>query len=251
MIRFASLGSGSRGNATLIDIGEQLILVDCGFSLKQAEARFARLAVRPGDVTAVLITHEHADHVSGVAALSHKYGIPIFASYGTFKALDNQVFGGRIYGGIAFPLGDVIVHPVVVPHDAREPIQFVFEYKSVRIGVISDLGQVTPHVISQYMGCSGLMMESNHDEDLLLKGNYPAKLKKRIAGNLGHLSNDQAVFFLDMVKHSDMKVVVGHVSEQNNRIDLLEASFEQFRSYVDCLHFATQETGVDWVSIDK
>ena len=251
MIRFASLGSGSRGTATLIDIGEQLILVDCGFSLKQAEARFARLHVGPGDVRAILITHEHADHVSGVAALSHKYGIPIFASYGTFRALDNQLFGNRIYGGIAFPIGDVLVHPIVVPHDAREPVQFVFEYKQVRIGVISDLGQVTPHVISQYRDCAGLMMESNHDAELLMKGNYPAKLKKRIAGNLGHLSNDQAVFFLDMVKNIDMKVVVGHVSETNNRTDLLEASFEKFRSDVDWLDFATQETGIDWVSIEK
>ena len=94
-------------------------------------------------------------------------------------------------------------------------------------------------------------MESNHDAELLMKGNYPAKLKKRIAGNLGHLSNDQAVFFLDMVKNIDMKVVVGHVSETNNRTDLLEASFEKFRSDVDWLDFATQESGIDWVSIDK
>ena len=251
MSGFASLGSGSRGNGTLVDLGGELILVDCGFTLKQAERRLQRLGVRPGDLSAILVTHEHSDHVSGVAALAHKYAVPVFASYGTLKAAGPGLVGRAFDSHADFQIGAVSVHPIIVPHDAREPTQFVFRYGDMRIGVLSDLGQVTPYVTEQYAGCTGLLMESNHDRDMLTRGRYPESVKRRIAGSLGHLSNEQAASFLAQVGHPGLHVVVGHVSEQNNHPELLEAAFESLKPSVQRLEFATQEDGVTWVSLDE
>lgn len=251
MTAFASLGSGSRGNGTLVDLGGELILVDCGFTLKQAENRFRRLDVRPGDLSAILVTHEHADHAGGVAALSHKYAVPVFASHGTFKATRNELVGRDIDSHASFDIGAVTVMPVIVPHDAREPTQFVFQHGAVRIGVISDLGQITPFVIEQYQGCDGLMMESNHDREMLLRGRYPESVKRRIAGNLGHLSNEQAASFLEQVGHADLRVAVGHVSEENNHPELLEETFARFSGQVAELTFATQEDGLGWIRLPE
>lgn len=249
MTAFASLGSGSRGNGTLVDIGGELILVDCGFSLKQAEARFRRLGVGPGDLSAIVVTHEHADHSGGVAALGHKYAVPIYASYGTLKATRTELLGCAINTHNVFSVGEVAVVPVIVPHDAREPTQFVFEHRGARVGVISDLGQITPFVAEQYQRCQGLMMESNHDPQMLMRGRYPERVKRRIAGNLGHLSNEQAAGFLDAVGNPGLRVVIGHVSEENNHPDLLEETFARFRNEVGHLAFATQDDGMGWVQV--
>lgn len=250
MTGVASLGSGSRGNGTLVEMGGELILVDCGFTLKQAEARCRRLGVRPGDLTAILVTHEHSDHIGGVAALGHKYAIPVYASFGTLKATRHDLVGVPIHSHNVFTVGEVSVVPVVVPHDAREPTQFVFQHGGTRIGVVSDLGHVTPFVAEQYQRCNVLFMESNHDRGMLLRGRYPEAVKRRIAGNLGHLSNEQAAGFLARVAHPDLQVVVGHVSEQNNHADLLEGAFAPLRERVAELTFATQDTGIGWIRID-
>lgn len=249
MTAFASLGSGSRGNGTLVEIGGELILIDCGFTLKQAEARFRRLDVRAGDLSAILVTHEHADHAGGVPALSHKYAIPVYATYGTLKAAGTAFIGAAINSHNVFAIGAVAVVPVTVPHDAREPTQFVFEHGGVRVGVISDLGQVTPFVIDQYQRCDGLLMESNHDRRMLLRGRYPERVKRRIAGDLGHLSNEQAASFLDAVKHPQLRVVIGHISQENNHPELLQRTFEPLRANVEQLDFATQADGIEWVHV--
>ena len=249
MTGFASLGSGSRGNGTLVEIGGELILVDCGFTLKQAERRMARLGVRPGDLSAILVTHEHSDHSSGVAALAHEYVIPVYASFGTLKGTGWRVRGEVFDSHRPFRIGAVSVNPVIVPHDAREPTQFTFEHGNVRLGVVSDLGHVTPFVCQQFSNCQGLLMESNYDVPMLLGGRYPESLKRRIVSNLGHLSNHQAAAFLGQVAHPGLQVVVGHVSEHNNHPELLEAAFEPFRERVADLTFATQSRGVDWIDI--
>jgi phosphoribosyl 1,2-cyclic phosphodiesterase len=248
---FASLGSGSRGNGTIVEIGGELILVDCGFTLKQAARRMARLGVRPGDITAILVTHEHSDHASGVAALAHKYSIPVFASFGTMKASGGRIRGEIFDCHLPFQIGAVTVSPVIVPHDAREPTQFTFEHDNVRLGVVSDLGHVTPYVCRQFSACDALLMESNYDVPMLLGGRYPESLKRRIASNLGHLSNHQAAAFLAEVAHPGLRVVVGHVSEQNNHPELLDAAFEPLKDRVADLTFATQSKGVDWVSFGE
>ena len=251
MNAFASLGSGSRGNATCVRMGEALLLVDCGFSLRQAEARLGRLGVHPSDIDAILVTHEHSDHASGVPALAARYGIPVHATHGTFKgfaadALARLPVGETVQGGRPLRLKGVEVMPVTVPHDAREPVQFVFQHGSRRIGVISDLGCLTPHVLDRYQGCHGLFMESNHDLEMLMRGGYPARLKRRIAGDLGHLSNCQAAGFLAGVASPELDVVIGHVSERNNHPDLLDDTFGGWRGRVRSLGYATQEEGAPW-----
>lgn len=256
MTAFASLGSGSRGNATCVRMGEALLLVDCGFSLKQTEIRLERLGVRPADIDAILVTHEHSDHASGVPALAARYGIPVYATHGTFRsfaadALGRLPMGGTLQGGHAFSLKGVEIVPVTVPHDAREPVQFVFEHGGCRIGVLSDLGCLTPHVLEAYQGCRGLMMESNHDLEMLMRGSYPAHLKRRIAGDLGHLSNRQAGEFLDAVANPALDLVIGHVSRQNNHPDLLDETFGGRRGQVRSLGYATQIEGFPWTVVGR
>ena len=255
MIAFASLGSGSRGNAACVRMGEALLLVDCGFSLRQAESRLERLGVHPADIDAILVTHEHSDHASGVPALAARYGIEVHATHGTLKsfapdALDGVPVATPVQGGRPFSLKGVAVMPVTVPHDAREPVQFVFQYGGRRIGVISDLGCPTPHVLEHYRGCHGLLLESNHDRQMLMRGSYPPHLKRRIAGDLGHLSNSQAGEFLAAVAMPEMDVVIGHVSERNNHPDLLEDTFGGWRGRIRSLSYATQQGGAPWTVVD-
>jgi phosphoribosyl 1,2-cyclic phosphodiesterase len=251
LIRFASLGSGSRGNGTVIEMGGERVLVDCGFTVKQAEARLSRIGMKAPDLSAILITHEHSDHIGGVGALAYKYGIPVYASFGTLESARKSaaVIGTAINAHAPFNVGDVEVTPVVVPHDAREPTQFVFRHEGASLGVVSDLGCVTPFVIEEFSGLDGLLMESNYDPDMLMNGRYPEKVKRRIASDLGHLSNDQAAAFLSAIGHGDLTVVVGHVSEENNHPELLTESFRSLAEGVRKLTFATQDDGADWQTI--
>jgi phosphoribosyl 1,2-cyclic phosphodiesterase len=251
--RFASLGSGSRGNGTVVEIGGEQVLVDCGFTVKQAEARLARIDRKPADLSAILVTHEHSDHIGGVGALAYKYGIPVYASFGTLESARKSaaVIGTAISAHSPFHIGEVEVTPVVVPHDAREPTQFVFRHDGLSVGVLSDLGCVTPFVAEQFSGLDGLLMESNYDFNMLLNGRYPERVKRRIASDLGHLSNEQAAAFLSAVGHPGLTVVVGHVSEENNHTDLLLESFSGMDEGLRGLTFATQDEGADWQEIER
>jgi phosphoribosyl 1,2-cyclic phosphodiesterase len=251
--RFASLGSGSKGNSTVVEIGDERILVDCGFTLKQAEARLARIDLRPADLSAILVTHEHSDHACGGGPLAYKYAIPVFASFGTLESASRSasLIGTAINAHEPFMIGSAEVQPVVVPHDAREPTQFVFRHGEVSIGVISDLGCVTPFVIEHYSGLDGLLMESNYDTNMLAKGRYPERVKRRIASELGHLSNDQAAAFLGAVANPRLQVVVGHVSEENNHSELLSETFAPHAEQVGRLSFATQELGAEWHEVSR
>ena len=178
---FASLGSGSKGNGTLVALADQVVLVDCGFTLRQTERRLSALGVGPGDIAAILVSHEHADHISGVTPLSHKYSIPVYASYGTLKKIPDARFAHPFDGDELFTIDGISVNPVRVPHDAREPTQFVLADGMETIGVLSDLGCVTSHVIEQFRACTHLLMEANHDRQMLLQGTYPPHLKRRVA----------------------------------------------------------------------
>ncbi len=244
---FASIGSGSKGNCTLVALGDQLFVVDCGFSLKQTERRMLAAGVSPGDITAIFVTHEHADHIGGVTALSHKYSIPVHASYGTLKSVPEARFAKPFDGDVAFEVYDVHVNPVRVPHDAREPTQFVMSDGRETIGVLSDLGRVTNHVVEQFSVCTHLLMEANHDRQMLLRGTYPERLKRRVGADHGHLSNDQALELLRQIAHRDLRVVIGHVSEQNNRSDILENTFDALKDAVADLQYATQNQGFGWI----
>ncbi|MEM7099386.1 MAG: MBL fold metallo-hydrolase [Pseudomonadota bacterium] len=226
---------------------QRLFLVDCGFTLKQTEARLQRLGLSPGDIDAIFVTHEHADHIGGISAIAHKYSIDVYASYGTLKHDLKGVSVHPFDGDVGFELDGVAVNPVRVPHDAKEPTQFVFDDGNERIGVLSDLGCVTSHVIDQFSNCTHLLLEANHDPDMLRKGSYPPRLKQRVGADYGHLSNEQAWGFLDKVAHKDLQVVLGHISEQNNHPQLIQRVFEATRERLSGLAYATQDDGFDWV----
>ena len=244
---FASLGSGSRGNATVIALADKVLLVDCGFSLKQTEKRLARLGLSGGDIDAILISHEHTDHISGVSALAHKYSIDVYASYGTLKYDLAGVKCHPFDGDVAFEVAGIAVNPVCVPHDAREPTQFVLHDDVETIGVLSDLGCVTAHVVAQYKECTHLLLEANHDRRMLAQGSYPESLKRRVGADYGHLSNEQAQQLLQQIAHPELHVVIGHVSEQNNSPDILREVLQDMQSAVAQLRFADQQHGFDWI----
>jgi phosphoribosyl 1,2-cyclic phosphodiesterase len=244
---FASLGSGSRGNGTLVSIGDAVFLIDCGFNRKQAEQRLARLQMSPGDISAILVSHEHSDHITGVANLSHRYAIPVFASHGTLKNSPQDFQCSTFDGDAPFEIKGVLINPVRVPHDAREPTQFVLSHDEIKIGILSDLGRITPHVVKQFKGCTHLLLEANHDRNMLFSGAYPPALKKRVSGDQGHLSNAQARELLKLLAHKDLHVVIGHVSAQNNARDLVDEIFSEFEGQLASLVIATQSEGFDWI----
>ena len=251
-LRLASIGSGSSGNGTLVACGDTCCLVDCGFSLKEAWARLARHGLEPEGLSALLVTHEHSDHAAGVVPLAHRFRIPVHLSHGTLRSLPglDPDLARPFNSDAAFPIDGLTVQSVTVPHDAREPTQFVFRHRESRVGVLTDVGHVSRHVTESFQGCTALFMESNHDVGMLMRGTYPPRLKRRIASDLGHLSNDQAADFLARVLHDGLThVVVGHVSEQNNAQRHLDAAFAPFADRLTELRFATQREGVEWIEV--
>lgn len=244
---FASLGSGSRGNGTLVAMGDALFLVDCGFNLKQAERRLADRQVSAGDITAILVSHEHSDHIAGVAALAHRYGLPVYASHGTLSRAPEGFSCQPFDGDVPFELAGVTINPVCVPHDAREPTQFTLSCGDEKIGVLSDLGLATQHVVTQFSDCSCLLLEANHDHAMLMQGRYPPMLKRRVAANYGHLSNEQAARLLEHLAHPQLHVMIGHISQQNNALGNVFAAFDGLRDKVASLGVANQSDGFDWI----
>lgn len=247
----ASLGSGSKGNGTLVQLGGELLLVDCGFGLRAVTQRLARLSLRPADLSAILVSHEHSDHMQGVASLAHRFNIPVYASHGTLRATAGKLFGRPFTSDEPFAINAVQVMPVTVPHDAREPTQFVFRANGASIGVLSDLGHVTAHVCRQYQGLDALLLEANHDRDMLAAGRYPASVKRRVGGDLGHLANEQALALLQQIAHPGLRVLLGHISGENNCMQRLAALFEPMREQLADLGYATQAQGHDWRAIDS
>lgn len=251
-MRFASLGSGSRGNATLVQSGDTLLLVDCGFSVRETEARMARLGVAAADLDALLVTHEHSDHCAGVGALSRKYRLPVYLTRGTAASgrCDGTWHSEYFHSDAGFDVGDIFVAPIAVPHDAREPCQFVLQSGGLRLGILTDLGSITSAVTEHYRGCHGLLLECNHDQEMLRLGPYPPPLKRRVGGDWGHLNNHQAADLLDQVLHGDLQeLVVAHVSEKNNHRDhVLEALGPVFPD-THRLTWAEQALGFDWLSV--
>lgn len=231
-MRFASLGSGSRGNATLVEAGGARVLVDCGFALCELERRLDLLGVDPHSLDAVLITHEHADHIRGVGALARRYGLPVWASAGTLasgrcgKLPNARVFNSH---GQYIEIEGLQVRPYPVPHDAREPCQFLFAADGLQLGLLTDTGSITQHIVDCLSGCDGLLLEANHDPQMLRRGPYPPRLQARVGGAFGHLSNEQAAQLLARLDHGRLRqVLIGHLSEKNNhpkvvRDRLLEA----------------------------
>ncbi|NRB40981.1 MAG: MBL fold metallo-hydrolase [Pseudomonadales bacterium] len=251
-MRFCCLGSGSKGNATLVQMGDTLILIDCGFSLKYMLAALAEKSCGAEDIDAILVTHEHADHISGVNTLAKRFSIPIYTAAGTLRTgkIDTQKNTVHLLQlDKPIDIAGVEVLPVTVPHDAKEPCQFVFTAHDKRLGVMTDLGSISAHVAKAFAGCDALLLEANHDVDMLWAGPYPQSLKRRVLGEWGHLSNVQAAAFLHSLDALPKTLVLGHISEKNNSELLVEQVFKPFAQDVDQIIFATQDSGFDWIEV--
>lgn len=251
-MQFASLGSGSKGNATVVRAGNTLVMVDCGFSLRETVKRLQALEVAPDDIDAILVTHEHSDHSSGVAALSRKFQIPVYLTHGTAST-------GRCDGGYqeicfncddSFTIGELVVDAIAVPHDAAEPCQYRLTSDQLSLGILTDLGSLTPHVIDSYRGCNSLLLEFNHCQQMLEDGPYPYSLKRRVGGDWGHLNNDQAASLLQQIDGRALQqVVVAHISEKNNCRKRAEAALLTALDSLDSVIFAEQSGGVGWLDL--
>jgi phosphoribosyl 1,2-cyclic phosphodiesterase len=253
-MRFASLGSGSKGNATLVEAGATRVLIDCGFSCAEAEKRLARLSLTPADLDAILVTHEHSDHIAGVARLSRRHGLPVYMTAGT-EAVHR---GGELaaYHCInshrAFAIGDLRIEPFPVPHDAREPCQFVFSDGRRRLGLLTDAGSLTAHMLQALDGLDGLILECNHDPDMLAAGPYPPSLKQRVGGAYGHLSNQQAADIIKNISTDRLQhLVAAHISEKNNQPNLaLGCLAEAVGESRFGILAADQPAGMPWLDLD-
>lgn len=258
-MRFASLGSGSEGNALLVEASggttTTRVLLDCGFSAKEVERRLARLDCRAEDLDAIVITHEHTDHIGSALTLARKWSIPLYMSWGTARAVGadeaSNVELNVLWGDESVAIGDVSVLPYTVPHDAREPLQYVFSDGACRLGVLTDVGVSTPHITSVLSGCDALVLESNHDVAMLAASRYPPSLKARIGGTHGHLNNDAAAAILASLDRSRLRhLVAAHLSQQNNLPHLAQAALAAAlgASAIDIV-VATQAEGFDWLML--
>ena len=256
-MRFKSLGSGSSGNATLVQVNGSdacNVLIDCGLGFKQLIQRLEQSAVQPHQLDAIFITHEHGDHIGCVQALSSQYNIPVWMSMGTAVAMGFINSSGLLHtasDGVTINIKGLQLCPFTVPHDAREPLQLTCSDGVAKLGVLTDLGHATAHVLEQLQGCHSLMLECNHDTELLAASSYPPFLKTRVGGPYGHLSNSQAADIVRAVQHSGLKhIVAAHLSQQNNLPDLVKNSLSKTLSCNDDdIIIASQDSGSPWLDI--
>lgn len=258
MLRFRSLGSGSSGNATLVEAGSgtqvRRLLVDCGLSIKVLDQRLARAGYGAGDIDAIFITHEHGDHIGCAHTLALRQRIPVWMSQGTFTAIGSPDFDGlrrQAVDGKAIDLGEMRVVPFTVPHDAREPLQLRCSDGATSLGILTDLGHATAHVLEQLASCNAMLLECNHEAALLAASAYPPFLKKRVGGNYGHLSNEAAADIARAIRHARLNTVVAaHLSAHNNSPDLARAAMSLA---LDCslteIGIADPTYGTDWIGV--
>jgi phosphoribosyl 1,2-cyclic phosphodiesterase len=253
-LRFASIGSGSKGNCLVAEVGTTRVLVDCGLSPRETERRLAKLGLAPADITGILVTHEHDDHAGQAYAFAALHRLPVWLTWGTQAALaesgkpPGEVQTRSIDGRTSFAIGGLQVQPYTVPHDAREPVQFVLGDGAFRLGVLTDIGASTAHVEAVLTGCDALVLECNHDLDMIWGGGYPKWLKERITGPFGHLSNLQAERLLGALDRSKLKhVFAAHLSAHNNSPALArEALARAMGCAPDWIGLSTQEEGFAW-----
>ncbi|HEY4697824.1 MAG TPA: MBL fold metallo-hydrolase [Gallionella sp.] len=254
-MRFASLGSGSEGNALLAAAGRTLVLMDCGFGLQDTISRLARLGVTPEQLSGIVVTHEHGDHIGGVARLARKFNLPVWLTHSTLYS-QAKVFAGiaqlnEVDPHQAFAIGDIEVTPYPVPHDAAEPVQFVFSDGARRLAVLTDTGCSTAHIEQTLSGCDALVLECNHDSDMLMKGDYPLSLKQRVGGRLGHLNNQEAAGILAKLDASNLQhLIAAHLSRKNNTPELAVRALSVAAACEESwVGVATQEDGFAWREI--
>ena len=253
-MRFASLASGSKGNALLVEYASTLVMIDCGLTLKAVEERLAALGRDPRDIAALFVTHEHGDHVRGVATLAKRYRMPVWMTAGTASSGIARTLPVTKIFDCSRPLavGDITIEPFPMPHDAREPCHFTAVAGGRRLGMLSDAGHVTRHIRERFAACDALAIEFNHDLDALWAGSYTQELKRRIASPHGHLNNGQAAELVETVAHDALQWVVAlHLSEANNTQQRVRCALEgALRGRPDArAHLATQHEANGWLEI--
>lgn len=220
-MRFSVLTSGSKANCTYLESGSTRILIDCGLSARQTEVRLRSLGIDPESLNAIIITHEHSDHINGVPVLSRRFKLPVYANAGTASFLRGVFALEKFVTGRRFSIGELTIAPFSIVHDAHEPVGFTIEGQGIKFSQATDLGKVTPLVRECLRGSNALVLESNHDHEMLQNCDYPWELKQRIASSHGHLSNDSSSALLAELVHSDLQhVVLGHLSENSNTPEL-------------------------------
>ncbi len=258
MIRFCSLGSGSSGNATVVEatsgITTTRLLIDAGFSLRELETRLARAGLESSDLDAVFVTHEHSDHVGCALTLAERHRLSVWMSRGTWRAIGETALPLHLRftrDGETIEMGDLELRPFTVAHDAAEPLQLRCSDGSACLGVLTDLGSLTEHMLESIAGCDALILECNHDDALLAASRYPPSLKARIGGRYGHLSNALAVELLasgiaDRLRH----LVAAHLSRENNRPALVRTALaSSWGSRPEDLVVADPVDGFGWLQI--
>lgn len=258
MLRFRSLGSGSAGNGTVVEAGSgaaaRRLLIDCGFGPRQLAQRLARAGLACDDLDGIFITHEHSDHVGCAVALAQQHAIAIWMSPGTYAAIGNPPLGTLLHlvqDGATIDLGPLEARPFTVPHDAREPLQLRCSNGQHHLGVATDFGHASTHLLAQLAGCHALLLEANHDPELLAQSAYPPFLKRRVGGDWGHLSNEAAGAILTTLAHPGLaRVVAAHLSERNNRPELVRERFACSLGWEqDAIVIAHQHSGTEWIPV--
>ncbi len=232
------LASGSRGNSTIVESSTTRVLVDAGISCRETFKRMKAVSDDPSSLSAILITHEHSDHTYGLMVLAKKLNVPVFMTGATHNAWSRTVRDAcgempavqleLFSAGRCFQIGDIAVTPFTIPHDAADPVGFTFRSEGVKVAIATDLGYIPPSVCDHLRGCDVLVIESNHDLEMLRVGPYPWSVKQRVMSRVGHLSNDAlAQFFCTDYDGGASYVVLAHLSEQNNHPEVARGVAER------------------------
>lgn len=228
-MRFTSIASGSSGNCTYVGSDNTHILIDAGISMKRIGEGLNKLDICFDDLDAIFVTHEHVDHIAALHTILKRYNIPVYATEGTIHGIRKSDKKNEMTGSVFCPVqadkslcvGDMIINPMTISHDALEPCGYRIYCGDKKIGVATDLGCYTDYTVECLSGCDALLLEANHDERMLLAGRYPYMLKKRILGDMGHLSNAKSAELLCKILNDKIKgVFLGHLSKDNNHPDL-------------------------------
>ena len=257
MTKVCVLASGSKGNAVYVSNQKSAVLIDAGLSAIEIERRLRSRDINPCALDAIVVSHEHADHVQSVGVLSRRFRLPVYINEPTLTAARSRLGSlheiKRFHRGIAFHIGSLSIHPFAVCHDAADPVGFTIEDGGAKIGIATDLGVATQLVSHHLKGCCLMVLEANHDPKMLEEGPYPWELKQRIRGRLGHLSNEASRDLLAEVFNRQLEhVVVAHMSETNNRPDRALAVLQEAVG-CDAIRFtlAEQHTAGDMIHLDN